>query len=52
METFAGLLRNCISEVNNEKRAREVLEGAGVLVLGLACSVATAYLLAMFGLVV
>jgi hypothetical protein len=49
---FSTLLRSCISEASEKRRTREVLEGAGVLLLGVACSVATSYLLANLGLVV
>ena len=52
METFSTLLRSCISEGREARNAREVLEGAGVLVLGMGCSIATAYLLAALGLAV
>jgi len=52
MDTFSALLRGCISETKQDKRTREALEGAGLLLLGLGCSVLTSYLLAALGLVV
>jgi hypothetical protein len=52
MDTFSALLRGCISEVKEGRRAREALEGAALLVLGVGCSVLTSYLLAALRLVV
>jgi hypothetical protein len=52
METFSALVRSCISDAKEGRKTREVIEGAGVLLLGMGCSVLTAYLLAAFGLAV
>jgi hypothetical protein len=52
MGTFAGLLRGCISDSKENRRTREALEGAGVLLLGVVCSLATAYIFVALGVVV
>ena len=52
METFAALARSCISESGERRRARDAIEGAGLLLFGLACSLATSYLMAVLGFAV
>jgi hypothetical protein len=51
MDTFAFLLRSCISDAKESRRTREALEGAGLLLLGVVCSVATSYIAAALGVV-
>ena len=52
METFGALLTTCISDAKASRRTREALEGAGLLLAGVLCSLATTYLMAALGLVV
>jgi len=51
MDTFASLLKGCISDASERKRTREALEGAGVLLFGIFCSIATTYIAAALGVV-
>ena len=51
MDTFASLLKSCISDASERRRAKEALEGAGLLLLGIVCSVATTYIAAALGVV-
>ena len=52
MDTFAVLLSRCISEAKESRRTREALEGAGLLLAGLLCSLATTYVISALGVVV
>lgn len=49
MATFGSLLRGCISDAKERDETKAALEGALFLVLGMASSVLTAYLIVAFG---
>jgi hypothetical protein len=52
LTTFAGLLRGCISDRTLRNKRREALEGAALVLSGIACSFLTSYVLAVFGVLV
>ncbi|MDV3276975.1 MAG: hypothetical protein LYZ69_00735 [Nitrososphaerales archaeon] len=52
MTTFGSLLRSCIREDDQRKNGRAVLEGATLLLLGMASSVLTSYALSVLGVLV
>jgi len=51
-ELFGALASRCISEGAAKRRTKEALEGACVLLFGIACSVVTAYLMTALGVIV
>jgi len=50
--TFSGLLKGCISDHAVRSRRREALEGAALLMIGMASSLLTSYILASVGFLV
>ena len=52
MATFGALLSRCISDKVERNDRKALLEGSAFVLLGMGCSVATAYFLAGLGLFV